>query len=68
MILLLASNACVYTDSNGASNASVPTNTKNHQFPFQEIDGFLLVGKNPKPSGNTENSIAARFYQSLIYY
>ena len=47
---LLASNACVYTDSNGASNASVPTNTKNHQFPFGEIDGFLLVGKNPKPT------------------
>lgn len=27
----------------------VPTNTKNHQLPFQEVDGFLLV-EAPAPS------------------
>ena len=52
MILLLASNACVYTDSNGASNASVPTNTESTS---------TEISKNESPSSFVESkSIAKR--------
>ena len=49
-----ASNACVYTERNGASNAPVPTNTKAINFLSGRLMVFCLLGVLPNP-GNTEN-------------
>ena len=49
-----------------ASYVFVPTNTKNHQLPFQEVDGFLLV-EAPAPSPGACKTLWVTLAQSSGY-